>query len=111
MIEPYEIIVTSDANDDLAALRDYIAVTLAARETARSYILAIRKEIASLAVMPERVKLVDTEPWRTRGFRRVLVRNFFVYYRIDETEKRVYILNVIYARRNQLNALRQRDID
>lgn len=111
MIEPYEIIVTSDANDDLAALRDYIAVTLAARETARSYILAIRKEIASLAVMPERVKLVDTEPWRTRGFQRVLVRNFFVYYRIDETEKRVYILNVIYARRDQLNALRQRDID
>ena len=52
MIEPYEIIVTSDANDDLAALRDYIAVTLAARETARSYIQAIRKEIASLAVMP-----------------------------------------------------------
>jgi toxin ParE1/3/4 len=39
------------------------------------------------------------------------VKNFFVYYRIDDTHKKVYILNVIYARRDQLRALEQMNID
>ena len=103
----YEIIMTPDAADDLAELRDYIAYSLLVPETALSYIQAIRKEIESLSVMPARYKTVDDEPWRSRGIRKIIVKNFYIYYRIDEDAQRVYILNVIYARRDQLKMLRQ----
>ena len=106
-MDSYEIIMTSDAVDDLAELRDYIAYSLSAPETAFSYIQAIRKEIESLSVMPARYKTVDDEPWRSRGIRKIIVKNFYIYYRIDEDARRVYILNVIYAKRDQLKMLSQ----
>lgn len=106
-MDSYEIIMTSDAADDLAELRDYIAYSLSAPETALSYIRAIRKEIESLSDMPARYKTVDDEPWRFKGIRKIIVKNFYIYYRIDEDARRVYILNVIYAKRDQLKMLRQ----
>ena len=107
----YKIIITPDAEKDLVELRNYIADVLLARDTARSYIRTIRKEIATLNEMPARYKPVDDEPWHTRGIRRIIAKNLFVYYRIDEGNKRVYILNVIYARRDQLRVLEQMNID
>ena len=101
----YRIIITPDAIKDLAELSDYIADMLHAHDTALSYVRAVREEISSLSDMPERYKLVDDEPWHSRGLRRFLVKNFYVYYRIDEQAKMIYILNVIYARRDQMAQL------
>ena len=101
----YRIIITPDAIRDLTELRDYIADVLFAPDTALAYIQTIRREIGSLARMPDRHRCVDQEPWRTRGVRKIIAKNFYVYYRIDEQANTVYILNVIYAKRDQLNAL------
>lgn len=110
-MDSYKIIITPDAEEDLVELRNYIADVLLACDTARNYIRTIRKEIGSLSELPARYKPVDDEPWHSRGVRRIIVNNFFVYYRIDEEHKRVYILNVIYARRDQLRVLEQMNID
>ena len=88
-----------------------IADVLLARDTARNYIRTIRKEIGTLSEMPARYKPVDDEPWHSRGIRRIMVNNFFVYYRIDEDRKQVFILNVIYARQDRLRMLEQMNID
>lgn len=110
-MDAYKIIITPDAEEDLVELRNYIADVLLARDTARNYIRTIRKETGSLSELPARYKPVDDEPWHSRGVRRIIVNNFFVYYRIDEEHKRVYILNVIYARGDLLRVLEQRSID
>ena len=104
----YQIIMTSDAEADVAEIRDYIANVLLAPDTALSYVRSVRAEIGSLADMPARYKLMDEEPWHSRGIRRVLAKNFYIYYRIDEPAKTVFVLNVIYARRDQLKALSQK---
>ena len=103
----YRIIMTPDATDDLRELRNHIADVLCAPDTALAYIRAVRKEIAALSEMPARYRPVDDEPWHSRGIRRFLVKNSFVYYRIDEAAKTVYVLNVIYAKRDQLRVLSQ----
>ena len=107
----YRIIVTPDASDDLYELRSYIADVLCAPDTALSYIRAVRKEIAALSEMPARYRPVDDEPWHSLGIRKFLVKNSFVYYRIDEAAGMVYILNIIYAARDQLRALSAMKID
>ena len=104
-MEPYEIIITPDAEGDLLELRNYIADVLLCPDIALSYIKAIRKEIATLSEMPGRIKPVDEEPWHSRGLRKIIAKNFYVYYRIDEPSKRVYILNVIYDQRDQLKQM------
>ena len=110
-MDSYQIIVTPDAEADLSELRDYIANVLRSPETARSYLHHLRKEIGSLSEMPARIKAVDEEPWHSRGIRKLIVKHFLVYFRIVEEEKTVYILNVIYARRDQLRILEQMKID
>ena len=104
-MDSYEIIMTPDATIDLIELRDYIADVLFAPDTALNYIRAIRAEIGKLEELPGRIKAIDEEPWHTRGIRRIIAKNFFVYFRIDEQTKRVYILNIIYGKRDQLRAL------
>ena len=106
-MDSYEVIMTPDAAEDLMELRDYIAYTLYSQDTALSYIQTIRKEIAALTTMPARNKLVDDEPWHSRGIRKTVAKNFYIYYRIDEGAMRVYILNVIYTKRDQLKVLAQ----
>ena len=104
-MDSYEIVMTPDAIDDLTELRNYIADVLLAPTAALNTVRSIRKEIADLSVFPAANRTMDEEPWHSRGLRRVQAKIFFIYYRIDEAGKRVYILNIIYARRDQLNAL------
>lgn len=107
----YEIIMTPDATKDVAELRDYIADVLLAPDTALTFIRTIRGEIGKLSRMPERIKPVDDEPWHSRGIRKMIVKNFYVYYRIDEDSRRVYIMNVIYDKRDQLRQLKRMKLD
>lgn len=108
-MDEYEIILTPDAEEDLWELRNYIAGVLFSPDTALEYVRAIQKKIASLAQFPARFKPMDDEPWHSRGVRRLLAKNFYVYYWIDEPRKRVSVMNVIYARRDQLQALAQNE--
>lgn len=61
--------------------------------------------------MPQRIALVSQEPWRSRGVRKVIVKNFYVYYRIDENTEHVYILNIIYQKRDQLKMLDKMNLE
>ncbi len=108
-MDGYEIILTPDAEEDLWELRNYIADVLLSPGTALEYVRAVREEIASLAQFPARFKPLDDEPWHSRSVRRLLAKNYFVYYWIDELRKRVYVMNVIYSRRDQLQALAQKE--
>lgn len=110
-MDVYEIIMTVDAADDLIELRDYIAEVLLAPDTALAYIRMLREKIGTLGVMPERNKCLDDEPWRSRGIRKMMVKNFVIYYRIEESDKRVYVLNIIYAKREPLRMMAQMEID
>ena len=104
-MERYNVIITPDAAVDLSQLKSYIAYTLQAPETALKYIRGLRQEIEKLDSFPGAVAPVPDEPWHSRGIRRIIHKNFYIYYRIDESTKCVHVLNVIYVRRNQLNAL------
>ena len=52
--------------------------------------------------MPERYSLVDEEPWRTEGMRKIIVKNFLIYFWIDEHNMKVQVTGVIYGRRDQV---------
>ncbi len=102
----YEIIMTPDATTDLYKLRDYIADTLLMPDTALTYIRSIREKISTLEQMPDRIALLQEEPAHSRGIRKLIANNFYIYYRIDKNTKRVYILNIIYNKRDQLKMLK-----
>lgn len=59
--------------------------------------------------MPKRHSLVDEEPWRSEGVRKIVVKNFLIYFWVDDENMWVQVTAVIYAKRNQLVQLAKMD--
>lgn len=101
----YEVVLTPQAIDQIRQVTQYMAEALLARETAKRWAAALKSEIAKLCFLPSRFPPVTEEPWRSRGIRRMNVKNFLVYYYVDEDAQQVFVTAVIYGRRDQLSAL------
>lgn len=106
----YKFLVLPSCQKSMQELKHYIADVLCNPSAAYSCIDEIERKIVGLADMPKMFKLVDDEPWHSRGIRRMRVRNFFVYYRVDDSANMVYVLNITYAKRSQKKALDETDI-
>lgn len=96
----YKVIITPEAEDDLDRLGSYIASKLMAPETAFNYVHDIRTELSTLCNAPKRFRVVDDEPWHSRGLRRMNARNFAAFFIVIEQEDAVFVQNVIYQKRN-----------
>ena len=66
---------------------------------------ALEEEIRSLAHFPNRVPLTGEEPWHSQGVHKLPVKNYLVYFWVDEANKRVQVIGIIYGRRNQRHQL------
>lgn len=106
----YVVKLTDYAISQVAEAVAYISKTLLAPDVARKWSAHIQSEIVSLSSMPFRFPLVDEEPWHTEGIRKMTVRNFLIYYWVNEAEKTVWVTAVIYGRRDQLIALQNMPI-
>ena len=109
----YEVISTPEAEGDLDQLGAYITFELKAPETAFSYVRDIRTELSTLRKAPKRFRVVDDEPWHSRGLRRMNARNFAAFFIILEQEGTVFVQNIIYQKRNLPKVLAElyRDLD
>jgi toxin ParE1/3/4 len=107
----YTVKVTSQAQEQLAEIFNYISETLQAPSAALHLLNMLESEMASLDTFPYRIALIDEEPWRSYGIRKMSIANFLVYFWIDEEVKKVQITAVIYYRRNQEEQLAQMEIE
>ncbi len=107
----YNVKVTSQAEDQIQEIMHYIAYELKAPDAALHLLDALEDSFTSLAKFPQRVILVEDEPWHTNGIRRLPVKNFLVYFWIDEDNMRVQVTAVIYGKRDQLRQLSQMDME
>ena len=101
----YKVKLTTQAFEQLHEATQYIAGTLLEPEIARNWLDHMQSEIARLSTMPARFPFTDEEPWRTRRIHKMTVKNYLVYFYIDEDNAIVWITGVIYARRDQLKQL------
>lgn len=105
----FNILVTQDAENDLKNIRDYIASNISKKTSVR-IINLIKSSIERLSLFPQFAPAVKYEPWNSLGVRRIVVKNFLVYYRVVLEENTVYILKVTYGRHNQQTVLEQIDL-
>ena len=107
----YIINITSQAEEQIQEIANYISHELKAPESALHLLDTLEDSFTSLANFPQRIALVDGEPWRTHGLHHFPVKNFIVYFWIDEANKIVQITAVIYSKRDQLQQLSQMDLN
>ena len=110
MSEVYKIIILPEAQKDMRSIALYIAREFAAPETALNLEDEFQKEINSLAEMPKRIKLVDEQPWRDAGIRKTRVKNYYIYFLVDDDKMTVKVNAVIYAGRDQTKQMSERNM-
>ena len=101
----YKIRITRQAREHLQDIRDYIETTFLEPGTAKKMVQLLRSQIQSLSEMPQRIKTIDEEPWGNYGFRKIRVKNYYVYFWINEEKEQVQIIAVIYVKRDQIRQL------
>lgn len=97
----YKVKVVRQAKSHLTAIKEYIAFELLAPETARNMLNLLRQSIQSLSDEPYRIKTIDEQPWGSQGIRKTRVKNYYIYFGIDEGNKCVYVIAFIYVARDQ----------
>ncbi len=105
MNKRYEIFITAQAEKQLIQIRDYIAFELCSPIIAEKTISLLKEAIFSLENFPKRIPLSEYEP-NERGIRKMVVKNYLIYFYADDLKNRVIIVAVVYARCSQTDILK-----
>lgn len=105
MDEEYAVSIGEQAEAQLTELFRYIKDTLQAPKAAGDMLELLDEEIQSLSYFPNRYSLTEEEPWHSMGIRRITVKNYLVYYLVDDAAHAVDVTAVIYGGRNQVKQL------
>lgn len=107
----YEVKFTNEAQTDLRSIFEYIAFQLQEPENAKRQFLRIEEMILSLDNMPERNRLYEREPLKSRGLRVLPIDNYVIFYIPDAVTMIVTIIRIMYAGRDIENQLRLAKFD
>lgn len=107
----YEIKVTRQAFEQMREIAHYISYDLMAPEAADNLLDDLKASILKLSVLPKKYPLIEEEPWRSEGVRKIVVKNFLVYYWIDEEYNKVQVTAVIYSKRDQIKQLKNMEMN
>lgn len=107
----YEIKVTRQALEHMREIAHYISYDLMAPEAADNLLDDLKASILKLSVLPKKYPLIEEEPWRSEGVRKIVVKNFLVYYWIDEEYNKVQVTAVIYSKRDQIKQLKNMEMN
>lgn len=110
MPEKYTVKLTRQAEEQLREIAEYIRFTLQAPNTASKMLDTLAEEIYSLDQFPYRAPLTEEKPWHSQGVHRISVKNFLVYFWVDEAQKNVQVTGIIYGRRDQRHQLSNLDM-
>ena len=101
----YKVVETQSAIKDLSEIISHIVVCLQNPQAASELADEITKCYTNLAHIPKMYEICNGARNREKGYRRIIVKNYIVVYRLDEAAKIVYILRIFYGKRNYLEML------
>ncbi len=99
-MKEYKVSLTPQSIEHLKLIRDYISIELLSPDTASDMLELLRMKIKELSYFPERNPKIREEPWGSKGVRKLIVKNYYVYYIVFEEEKIVKVVAIIYAKRD-----------
>ena len=102
--------LTKRAESDLDGIVSYITVDLANPQAASDFVDKLQDTIEEARAFPESGSLVHNEFLQIENVRKKLVGNYIMYYLPDIGENIIYILRIVYGKRNLDEILKKLDI-
>jgi plasmid stabilization system protein ParE len=110
MESKYNYQFTQKAEADLDDVVLYIARELSNPKAASDFVNKLQEVIEEILAFPDSGALVVNDFLQDKEIRKKLVGNYILYYFSNFEEKTVYILRIVYGRRNMDEILRQLDL-
>ena len=105
MQEKYEIELSGKAKEDLKKIVTYIKKNLNEPTIARKYAQLINERIRTLKYIPQRYMIIGDNEIKHLNIRRLLIKNYIAFYRIDESKRIVRIERILYGASNWMRNL------
>ena len=101
----YSLKFTPIALQDLDEIFSYISTKLFAESSALKLIDNIENSIMKISHFPFSCNLVLDEPLKSKGYRKLIVDNYIVFYLVNEEKKQVIVMRILYGASNYQNIL------
>ena len=102
--------LTQKADADLDDIVEYIAVELANPTAASDFVDKLQGAIEEARFFTESGSLAINEFIPNAEVRKKLVGNYIMYYLPDPDEKMIFVLRIVYSRRNMDDILRKLNV-
>ncbi len=96
----YNIKITQSFEDDLAAVLEYISQKLYNSDAARRLLINAEEKISLIGENPLLYPLYHDDTLSEKGYHYVPVANYLIFYRIDESNKTIFITRFLYGGQN-----------
>lgn len=103
----YRFKLTARAQADLDEILGYLAVQLKNPQAAAHFLSQFQASVREVCAYPESGAPVDNEFLPIRAIRKTTVNQYVAYYLPDRAAQAVYVLRVVYGRRNLEEILRE----
>ena len=96
----YSYKFTDISENDLNEIISYFINELKSKQVASDFLSKLSKVIDDIRLFPNSGELVDNNLIRKKGIRRKYIDNYTLFYLPEKKEKMIYILRIVYSRRN-----------
>lgn len=110
MASKFRYRLTQKAEFDLDEIVSYIAVELSNPPAASDFVNKLQENIEEARNFPESGSLIYNDFLQAENVRKKLVGNCIMYYFPDTGEKIIYILRIVYSKRNMDEILKKLDV-
>ena len=104
-MEQYSVNVSEPAENDLRDIARYISAEQLEPATALKVIDAIEEALKKLAYMPQRYPPIADRRLTALGYRKLIVKNYIVFFTINEKDQAIDVERILHARRDWLRIL------
>jgi len=102
----YSLNITDIAEEDILNTVTYIADELKAPAAAHNLLDEIERHEEILEYTPNIYPFVPDEYLAQGGLRFVMIKNYLMFYTVNEDEKTVTVIRFLYGRRDWMNILK-----
>lgn len=99
-MDKYKVKVNPRAIRELDHIYKYIGSEKLTPENAKGQVDRIKKAVLSLDTFPQSHQERDEGRYAGKGYRQLLVDNYIAIFRIDESQKTVYVVTIQYQGRS-----------
>ena len=104
-LKKYKVQLSNQAKEDYKSIIRYIKYKLLEPNIAERYAELIKNELNTLKNNPQRFAIIDYDIIKKYNFRKLIIKNYIVFYRINEDTKIVNVERILYDGTNWKNIL------